>query len=96
MAGKPIGATWHATGGDFEPALVVLIEARRAGLAFSAAWPKALEACDPADRAVLHETAKAWRAEYQGERSYGGNLLAALTAMLESDTGPRPDQQLVA
>lgn len=98
MAGKPIGtrATWYSPGGNFEPALAVLIEARRNGLALGAAWPTALEACDPDDRTVLHETAAAWKTEYHGEHSYGGNLLAALRAMLESDAGQRPDQQLVA
>jgi hypothetical protein len=99
MAGKTIGSstTWLAEGGNFTPALAVLIEARRAGQDFSQAWPMALNAVDPCDREVLHETARAWKAEYQGERSYGGSLLAALTAMLdEGDTDQRGDCRLVA
>lgn len=97
MAGQSIGtrSTWYSPGGNFEPALAVLIEARRNGLAFGTAWPKALAACDPDDRTVLHETAAAWKAEYEGERSYGGSLMGAL-AMLDQDTGQRHDQQLVA
>jgi hypothetical protein len=98
MAGKPIGtrATWYSPGGNFKPALAVLIEARRNGLAFGAAWPTALEACDPDDRTTLHETASAWRAEYERRNSYGGNLVAALAAMLDHDASHRHDCRLVA
>jgi hypothetical protein len=95
MAGKSIGTTWPAAGGDFTPATRVLIEARRNGLAFDAAWPRAIAAVDPDDRATLHETATAWRLEYEGHRSWGGDLIGAL-AVLDRDTGQRHDQQLVA
>jgi hypothetical protein len=97
MAGKAHGATWYSPGGNFRPALRVMIEARKDGLSFAQAWPAAIAACAPGDREVLCETSSAWEAEYQGERSYGGSLLAALTAMLdEGDTGQRDDNRLVA
>ena len=95
MAGKAQGATWDAAGGDFEPALRVMIEARRNGLSFSAAWPRALAAVDRDDRTILHETAGVWRLEYEGERTRAGSLLGAL-AVLDHDTGQRHDMQLVA
>jgi hypothetical protein len=98
MAGQLIATstTWLAEGGDFRPALRVMVEARRNGLTFSQAWPMALNAVDPCDREVLHATARAWKAEYQGERSYGGSLVAALAAMLDHDTGERGDHRRVA
>jgi hypothetical protein len=80
-----------ASGGNFEPALVVLIEARKAGQDFVTAWPRAVEACDPDDRTTLRETTAAWKAEYQGKRSYGGDLLGAL-AVLDNDAGQRGDR----
>ena len=84
-----------ASGGNFEPALVVLIEARKAGQDFNTAWPRAVAACDPDDRASLLQTAAAWRLEYEGQRSWGGDLVGAL-AVLDRDTGQRHDQRIVA
>jgi hypothetical protein len=66
---RAMRATWMASGGDFEPALAVLIEARKQGQDFTDAWPRAVAACDPDDRATLLETAGAWRLEFEGKRS---------------------------
>jgi hypothetical protein len=86
---------WHAGGGDFTPATRIMIQARKDGLSFGAAWPRALAAVDPDDRAILHATATAWRLEYEGQRSWGGDLVGAL-AVLDSEPASRSDQQLVA
>jgi hypothetical protein len=97
MPGKPIGAsaTWHATGGDYSPALRVMVEARKDGLNFDQAWPAAVEACGPSDRSVLIETSSAWRLEYEGQRSWGGDLIGAL-AVLDHDVGQRDDNRILA
>jgi hypothetical protein len=87
-------AAWHASGADFEPAFRVMADARKHGKSFEAAWPIALAACDPDARTTLLETAAAWRLEYEGRRSWGGDLLAALTVVLESDAGHRDDRVL--
>jgi hypothetical protein len=88
-------STWHATGADFEPALRVMRDARKDGQDFDSAWPIALAACDPDARTTLRETAAAWRLEFEGQRSYGGDLIGAL-AVLDHDTGQRHDQRIVA
>jgi hypothetical protein len=83
-----------AIGGDFAPARLVLADHLRAGVPFDVAWPCAIEAVTPNDRRVLRETGAAWKAEYEGRNSYGGNLLAALTAMLDNDAVQRGDRAL--
>jgi hypothetical protein len=52
-----MGAARTATGGDFSPARTVLADYRRAGASFDVAWPKAIEAVDRNDRAILRSTA---------------------------------------
>ena len=90
-----MASTWHASGADFEPAFRVMVAARKDGKSFEAAWPIALAACDPDARTTLRETAGAWRLEFEGRRSWGGDLVGAL-AVLDSDTGQRHDQRIVA
>jgi hypothetical protein len=82
-------------GGDFEPALRVMAEARRNGLAFDDAWLTAIAAVAPADRMTLRETAAAWQCEYERRNSYGGDLVAAL-AVIDHDAGQRSDARMVA
>jgi hypothetical protein len=95
MAGRSTGAstTWHAAGADFEPAFRVMADARKHGKSFEVAWPIALAACDPDARRTLLETAKAWRLEFEGRRSWGGDLVGAL-AVLYSDSGHRGDRAI--
>ena len=73
----------------------MLAGARKAGKPFDDAWPHAVQACDPDDRTTLLETAGAWRLEYEGRRSWGGDLIGAL-AVLDTDAGPRHDNRIVA
>jgi hypothetical protein len=87
----PIG--WHASGADFTPAFRIMADARKDGQDFDSAWPTALAACDPDARTTLRETAAAWRLEYEGQRSWGGDLVGAL-AVLDSDTGHRGDRAI--
>ena len=90
-----MASTWHATGADFEPAFRVMRDARKDGQDFDSAWPAALAACDPDDRATLRETTAAWRAEYERRRSLGGDLMSAAGMALDLDAGQR-DQRILA
>jgi hypothetical protein len=85
-----MGAAWSATGGDFSAARIVLADQRRAGVPFDDAWPHAVKAVRPNDRAILHATAAAWRAECEGRDSHGGNLMATLTLVLDRDHAMTP------
>ena len=97
MPGRTIGdrVTWHPTGGNFTPARLVLIDHLRAGVPFDRAWPAALAACDPDDRATLRETTAAWRAEYERRNSYGGDLMSTARMALDLDAGQH-DQRILA
>jgi hypothetical protein len=83
-------------GGGYAPARVVLADQRKAGVPFDTAWPLAIQAVKAADRGILRATSEAWRLEYEGKRSWGGDLLAALAAMLDHDAGHRGDQEVIA
>ena len=83
-------------GGAFSPARIILTDQRKAGVPFNDAWPVAIEAVPPDDRAILRATTEAWRAEYEGRRSWGGNLAAALTAVLDTPNGQRDDHRVLA
>jgi hypothetical protein len=86
---------WHASGADFAPAFRVMADARKDGLSFEAAWPTALAACDPDARETLRETHGAWRLEFEGRRSWGGDLVGAL-AVPDRDAGQRSENRILA
>jgi hypothetical protein len=87
MPGRTKGAstTWHEAGGNFEPALRIMRDARKQGQDFDSAWPMAIEAVKRDDRNALRETTAAWRAEYERRNSYGGNLMSAAGMALDLD-----------
>jgi hypothetical protein len=89
MPGRATGVAL-ATGGDFEPALRVMADARKQGQDFDSAWPMAIKAVRPDDRATLRETCGAWRAEFERHRSYGGDLMSAAGMALDLDAGMTP------
>jgi hypothetical protein len=62
---------------------------------FDIAWPRAIEAVRPDDRAALRETCAAWRAEFERRNSYGGDLMSTAGMALDLDAGQH-DQRIVA
>ena len=89
MPGRATGVAL-ALGGDFAPAFRVMADARKQGQDFDSAWPMAIKAVRPDDRATLRETCGAWRAEFERRRSYGGDLMSAAGMALDLDDGMTP------
>jgi hypothetical protein len=89
MPGRATGVAL-ALGGDFAPAFRVMADARRQGQDFDSAWPMAIKAVRPDDRATLRETCGAWRAEFERRRSYGGDLMSAMALVLDHDEQMTP------
>jgi hypothetical protein len=89
MPGRATGVAL-ALGGDFAPAFRVMADARKQGHDFDSAWPMAIKAVRPDDRATLRETCGAWRAEFERRRSYGGDLMSAMALVLDHDEQMTP------